>query len=84
MHGKNSPAVHGQKNMVTITKKWHKATDPVAITNKQLDYINSLRTPENCPEWPFGSTHNTIRQLTKFDASEIIDALKNDKIIKFE
>lgn len=67
-----------------ITTTWHKVNSPIAITYKQLDYINDLRTEENCPEWPFNSTTNAMRSLTKFDASEIIDALKNGDRVVFE
>ncbi len=67
---------------ITIETGWHKANDKFAATYKQLDYIHDLRTEENCPEWPFNSTTNAMRRLTKSDASEIIDALQNgDKVI---
>ena len=68
----------------TITTRWHKATDRWAITYKQLKYIDSLRTDENCPEWPFNSTSNAMRSLTKEDGSEIIEALKNGDRVIFE
>ncbi|MDR3286943.1 MAG: cell division protein SepF [Prevotellaceae bacterium] len=66
-----------------IKTSWHKATDKFAVTYKQLDYIGDLRTSENCPEWPFSSTTNAMRSLTKSDASEIIDALKNGDTVIF-
>lgn len=74
------------KKMKTITIKtgWHKANDKLAATYKQLDYIHDLRNEENCPDWPFSSTTNAMRSLTKSDASEIIDALRNGDKIVFE
>lgn len=69
---------------IVITTTWHKATDKFAMTNSQLKYINSLRTEDNCPDWPFSSTTNAMRSLTKSDASEIIDALKEGNRIVFE
>lgn len=69
---------------VIIETSWHKATDWVAMTNKQLKYINALRNDENCPEWPFRSTTNAMRSLTKDAASEIISALKNGNRVIFE
>jgi hypothetical protein len=62
---------------------WHKATDKVAMTYAQLEYINKLRNEENCPNWIFGSSTNAMRSITKFEASNIIDALKNGEKIVF-
>lgn len=69
---------------IKISISWHKVDSPEAMTNKQFKYINSLLTDENCPEWPFNSTTNACRSLTKADASEIIDALKAGDRIIFE
>lgn len=71
--------------MKTIIKtSWHKPTDSFAITKTQLDYIHALRNKDNCPEWPFPSTTNAMRSLTKADGSQIIDALKKGETILFE
>lgn len=69
---------------ISITPGWHKATDPFAMTYKQLELISSLLNEENCPEWPFRSGTNAMRSLTKADASAIIDALKDGKKIVFK
>jgi len=61
---------------IEIKRGWHKATANYAMSYKQYEYINSLRTEENC-EWPFTSASNAMRSLTKEDASEIITALKS-------
>lgn len=68
---------------VKIETGWHKATDKVAMTYAQLEYISKLRNKENLPEWPFRSSTNAMRSLTKYDASEIIDALKSGKKVMF-
>ena len=70
--------------MVTIRTSWHKATASFAMSYKQLEYINSLRTEINCPEWPFSSTTHAMRSLTKEDAANIIDNLKGGETIIFE
>ncbi|MDR1644235.1 MAG: hypothetical protein LBS05_00195 [Tannerellaceae bacterium] len=67
-----------------IEKSWHKVTDRVAATQAQIKYISDLRNDENCPAWPFASTTNAMRSLTKSGASEIIDALKAGEIVIFE
>lgn len=69
---------------ITIQTSWHKPTAAFAATKKQLDYIDSLRNDQNCPDWPFRSLTNAMRSLTKDDASEIIEALKNDDQVVFE
>lgn len=68
---------------INIETSWHKANDNIAMTYKQLEFISDLRNEENCPEWPFGSSTNAMRSLTKFAASEIIDALKSGNKIVF-
>lgn len=69
---------------VKITTSWHKATDKIAITHKQLEYIGTLRNDENCPDWPFNSATNAMRSLTKYDASTMIDAFKAGNKIVFK
>lgn len=69
---------------IVITKKWHKANAPYAMTYKQLQYIEGLRDAENCPEWPFRTTSNAMRSLTAKDASMIINALKAGDGVVFE
>lgn len=71
---------------VTIKLGWHKANATFAASYKQIDFINSLRTEENCPDWDvnFSSTTNAMRQLTKSAASDIISALKNGDKVVFE
>jgi hypothetical protein len=66
-----------------ITPSWRKATDDIAVTYKQLVFIASLRNKDNCPVWPFSSTTNVIRSLTKKDGDDIIQALKDGKKIIF-
>lgn len=67
---------------VVIKRGWHKVSDKIAMTYTQLEYIYELKTDENCPCFPFNSSTNAMRSLTKMDASEIIDALKRgDKVI---
>lgn len=61
---------------IEINKTWHKANDSVAITYKQINYINELINDKNIEGWG-GSTTNIMRSLTKYDGSEIIDALKH-------
>lgn len=67
---------------IEIKRSWHKATDSIAATYKQVDYLRSLCTDAKV-EFPFGSSTNAQRSLTKWDASEAIDALKNGNTIKF-
>jgi hypothetical protein len=69
---------------ITIRTGWHKATDKFAATSAQLKYIAALRSNEKCPGWPFNSTTNAMRSLTKSDASEIIDALRAGNKVIFE
>lgn len=61
----------------TITTGWHKANDRNAMTYKQLQYIYDLKTEDNVVGWNFNSQTNAMRQLTKDDASEIIETLKS-------
>ena len=68
---------------INIKTSWHKVNDKIAMTYKQLNYINELRDQDNCPEWPFVSSTNAMRSLTKFNASEIIDAFKSGNKIIF-
>lgn len=70
--------------MITIFKKWHKANDFMAITYNQLSYINDLRNDDNCPSWPFRSSTQAMRSLTKEDGSEIIDAMQRGEVVVFE
>lgn len=62
---------------IEIETSWHKSDSKDAMTYKQYEFIMSLATDENLDGWGFKSTTNAMRSLTKFDASEIIDALKN-------
>lgn len=71
------------ENTINIETSWHKADDKIAATYKQIDYIHDLRTDENMPEFPFRSTTNAMRSLTKYDVSVIIDALKSGKKVVF-
>lgn len=64
---------------IEIEKSWHKATDKIAMTYAQKQYIDNLSNEDNLIGWDFSSTTNAQRSLTKFDASEIIDALKEGK-----
>lgn len=67
---------------IEIEKSWHKATDKIAMTYAQKQYIDNLSNEDNLIGWDFSSTTNAQRSLTKFDASEIIDALKaGNKVI---
>lgn len=70
-------------NTVNVQTTWHKVNDKIAMTYEQLKYISDLRNEENCAEWPFNSSTNAMRSLTKFDASEIIEELKNGNKIVF-
>lgn len=65
--------------VVEITTTWHKATDKIAMTYAQIKYIDALATDGNIEGWDFPSNTNAQRSLTKYDASEIIDALKSGK-----
>lgn len=65
--------------VVEITTSWHKATDKIAMTYAQIKYIDALATDGNIEGWDFPSNTNAQRSLTKYDASEIIDALKGGK-----
>lgn len=65
--------------VVEITTTWHKATDKIAMTYAQIKYIDALATEGNIEGWDFPSNTNAQRSLTKYDASEIIDALKSGK-----
>lgn len=65
--------------VVEITTTWHKATDKIAMTYAQIKYIDALATEDNIEGWDFPSNTNAQRSLTKYDASEIIDALKSGK-----
>ena len=65
--------------VVEITTSWHKATDKIAMTYAQIKYIDTLATEDNIEGWDFPSNTNAQRSLTKYDASEIIDALKSGK-----
>lgn len=65
--------------VVEITTTWHKATDKIAMTYAQIKYIDALATEGNIEGWDFPSNTNAQRSLTKYDASEIIDALKGGK-----
>ncbi len=68
-----------EEEVVEITTTWHKATDKIAMTYAQIKYIDALATEGNIEGWDFPSNTNAQRSLTKYDASEIIDALKSDK-----
>lgn len=68
-----------EAEVVEITTTWHKATDKIAMTYAQVKYIDALATEGNIEGWDFPSTTNAQRSLTKYDASEIIDALKSGK-----
>lgn len=69
---------------INIKTSWHKLNDSIAMTYRQLEFISDLRNEENCPEWPFNSSSNAMRSLTKYDASEIIDALKSGNKVVFD
>ena len=68
-----------EEEVVEITTTWHKATDKIAMTYAQIKYIDALATDGNIEGWDFPSNTNAQRSLTKYDASEIIDALKSGK-----
>ena len=68
-----------ETEVVEITTSWHKATDKIAMTYAQIKYIDALATEGNIEGWDFPSNTNAQRSLTKYDASEIIDALKSGK-----
>lgn len=68
-----------EEEVVEITTTWHKATDKIAMTYAQIKYIDALATEGNIEGWDFPSNTNAQRSLTKYDASEIIDALKSGK-----
>ena len=68
-----------ETEVVEITTTWHKATDKIAMTYAQIKYIDALATEGNIEGWDFPSNTNAQRSLTKYDASEIIDALKSGK-----
>lgn len=70
--------------IVNITRSWHKANSPIAMTYNQYDYIRSLDNGSGNLEMPFSSANNAMRSLTKSDASEIIDALKAGKKVVIE
>ena len=68
-----------EEEVVEITTTWHKATDKIAMTYAQIKYIDALATEDNIEGWDFPSNTNAQRSLTKYDASEIIDAPKSGK-----
>lgn len=68
-----------EEEVVEITTTWHKATDKIAMTYAQIKYIDALAKESNIEGWDFSSNTNAQRSLTKYDASEIIDALKSGK-----
>ena len=72
-------AAEEETEVVEITTSWHKATDKIAMTYAQIKYIDALATDGNIEGWDFPSNTNAQRSLTKYDASEIIDALKSGK-----
>lgn len=72
-------AAEVETEVVEITTTWHKATDKIAMTYAQIKYIDALATEGNIEGWDFPSNTNAQRSLTKYDASEIIDALKSGK-----
>ncbi|WP_455993549.1 hypothetical protein [Porphyromonas endodontalis] len=72
-------AAEEETEVVEITTSWHKATDKIAMTYVQIKYIDALATEGNIEGWDFPSNTNAQRSLTKYDASEIIDALKGGK-----
>lgn len=72
-------AAEEETEVVEITTSWHKATDKIAMTYAQIKYIDALATEGNIEGWDFPSNTNAQRSLTKYDASEIIDALKSGK-----
>lgn len=72
-------AAEEETEVVEITTSWHKATDKIAMTYAQIKYIDTLATEDNIEGWDFPSNTNAQRSLTKYDASEIIDALKSGK-----
>ena len=72
-------AAEEETEVVEITTSWHKATDKIAMTYSQIKYIDALATEGNIEGWDFPSNTNAQRSLTKYDASEIIDALKSGK-----
>ena len=72
-------AAEEETEVVEITTSWHKATDKIAMTYAQIKYIDALATEGNIEGWDFPANTNAQRSLTKYDASEIIDALKGGK-----
>ena len=76
---KEEEATTEEPEVVEITTSWHKATDKIAMTYAQIKYIDALATEGNIEGWDFPSNTNAQRSLTKYDASEIIDALKSGK-----
>lgn len=76
---KEEEATTEETEVVEITTSWHKATDKIAMTYAQIKYIDALATEGNIEGWDFPSNTNAQRSLTKYDASEIIDALKSGK-----
>lgn len=72
-------AAEEETEIVEIKTSWHKATDKIAMTYAQIKYIDALATEGNIEGWDFPSNTNAQRSLTKYDASEIIDALKSGK-----
>ena len=67
---------------VIIETSWHKATDKVAMTAAQYKFLRDLCIQKGV-EMPFNSMSNALRSLTKFAASEAIDALKAGDTIEF-
>lgn len=67
---------------INIETSWHKPNDSIAMTYDQLKFIEKLKAGKSI-DWPFNSSTNAMRRLTKFDASAIIDALKENKTITF-
>lgn len=71
-------------NVITVERGWHRATDSFAMTYKQAEMVKRLasESEELLIGWDFTSISNAIRQITKLDASRIIDALeKGYKVI---
>lgn len=74
---KQKAVVIDNMKTIEIEKSWHKATDKIAMTYAQKQYIDDLSNEDNLVGWDFRSTTNAQRSLTKFDASEIIEVLKS-------
>lgn len=71
--------------VLVVKSGWHKADARYAATYNQLQYFASIKHEDSIiGHWPFPSTTNAQRSLTKAQLSEMIDHVKAGGKIRFE